>query len=67
MKYGLHGVNLNTCGSPASATRLGRAAGFDLLWVADHAVLAKQLTSLDVRSSGRPQGLNPRAEERTPG
>jgi len=66
MKFGLHGVNLNTCGYPDAAARLGRAAGFDLLWVADHVVLAKQLASLDVLSSGRPQGLNPRAEERTP-
>ena len=69
MKYGLHGVNLNTCGYPDAAGRLGRAAeaaGFEPLWVADHVVLAKQLASLDVFSSGRPQGLNPRAEERTP-
>ena len=42
MKYGLHGVNLNTCGYPAAAARLGRAAeaaGFESLWVADHVVL----------------------------
>jgi alkanesulfonate monooxygenase SsuD/methylene tetrahydromethanopterin reductase-like flavin-dependent oxidoreductase (luciferase family) len=42
MKYGLHGVNLNTCGYPDAAARLGRAAeaaGFESLWVADHVVL----------------------------
>jgi probable F420-dependent oxidoreductase len=42
MKYGLHGVNLNTCGHPDAAARLGRAAeaaGFESLWVADHVVL----------------------------
>ena len=42
MKYGLHGVNLNTCAYPDSAARIGRAAeaaGFESLWVADHVVL----------------------------
>jgi len=42
MKYGLHGVNLNTCAYPDAAARLGRAAeaaGFESLWVADHVVL----------------------------
>ena len=42
MKYGLHGVNLNTCAYPDAAARIGRAAeaaGFESLWVADHAVL----------------------------
>lgn len=42
MKYGLHGVNLNTCGYPDAAARIGRvaeAAGFESLWVADHVVL----------------------------
>jgi alkanesulfonate monooxygenase SsuD/methylene tetrahydromethanopterin reductase-like flavin-dependent oxidoreductase (luciferase family) len=42
VKYGLHGVNLNTCGYPDAAARIGRAAeaaGFESLWVADHVVL----------------------------
>jgi probable F420-dependent oxidoreductase len=42
MKFGLHGVNLNTCGYPDAAARIGRAAeaaGFESLWVADHVVL----------------------------
>ena len=42
MKYGLHGVNLHTCGYPDAAARIGRAAeaaGFESLWVADHVVL----------------------------
>ena len=42
MKFGLHGVNLHTCGYPDAAARLGRAAeaaGFESLWVADHVVL----------------------------
>ena len=42
MKYGLHSVNLHTCGYPDAAARLGRAAeaaGFESLWVADHVVL----------------------------
>ena len=42
MKYGLHGVNLNTCAYPDAAARIGRAAeaaGFESLWVADHVVL----------------------------
>jgi probable F420-dependent oxidoreductase len=42
MKYGLHGVNLNTCADPEAAARIGRAAeaaGFESLWVADHVVL----------------------------
>ena len=61
MKYGLHGVNVNTCRYPDTAARLGRAAeaaGFESLWVADHVVRPKQLASLGVLSSGRPQGLN---------
>jgi probable F420-dependent oxidoreductase len=42
MKFGLHSVNLHTCGYPETATRLARAAeaaGFESLWVADHVVL----------------------------
>jgi len=42
VKYGLHGVNLNTCAYPDAAARIGRAAeaaGFESLWVADHVVL----------------------------
>ena len=42
MRYGLHGVNLHTCGYPDAAARMGRAAeaaGFESLWVADHVVL----------------------------
>jgi len=42
MKFGLHSVNLHTCGHPDAAARLGRAAeaaGFESLWVADHVVL----------------------------
>jgi probable F420-dependent oxidoreductase len=42
MKFGLHSVNLHTCGSPGAMARFGRAAeaaGFDSLWVADHVVL----------------------------
>src|SRR2546428_2787161 len=42
MKFGLHSVNLHTCGHPDTAARLARAAeatGFESLWVADHVVL----------------------------
>ena len=42
MKFGLHSVNLHTCGFPDAAARVGRAAeaaGFESLWVADHVVL----------------------------
>jgi len=42
MKFGLHSVNLHTCGYPDAAARFGRAAeaaGFESLWVADHIVL----------------------------
>ena len=42
MKFGLHSVNLHTCGFPDAAARIGRAAeaaGFESLWVADHVVL----------------------------
>src|SRR5437879_11726457 len=42
MRFGLHSVNLNTCGYPEAAARLARAAeaaGFESLWVADHVVL----------------------------
>ena len=42
MKFGLHSVNLHTCGYPETASRLARAAeaaGFESLWVADHVVL----------------------------
>jgi probable F420-dependent oxidoreductase len=42
MKFGLHSVNLHTCGYPDAAARVGRAAeaaGFESLWVADHVVL----------------------------
>ncbi len=42
MKFGLHSVNLHTCGYPDAAARIARAAeaaGFESLWVADHVVL----------------------------
>ena len=42
MKFGLHSVNLHTCGYPDAAARIGwaaEAAGFESLWVADHVVL----------------------------
>ena len=42
MKFGLHSVNLHTCGHPEAMARFGRAAeaaGFESLWVADHVVL----------------------------
>jgi probable F420-dependent oxidoreductase len=42
MKFGLHSVNLHTCGYPETAARLAQAAeaaGFESLWVADHVVL----------------------------
>src|SRR3989440_1397750 len=42
MKFGLHSVNLHTCGYPDAAGRIGRAAeasGFESLWVADTVVL----------------------------
>ena len=42
MKFGLHSVNLHTCGYPDAAARIGwaaDAAGFESLWVADHVVL----------------------------
>ena len=42
MKFGLHSVNLHSCGYPDAAARFGRAAeaaGFESLWTADHVVL----------------------------
>src|SRR5262249_33128653 len=42
MKFGLHSVNLHTCGYPDAAARIGRAAeaaGFESLWVAARVVL----------------------------
>ena len=42
MKFGLHSVNLHSCGYPETASRLAQAAeaaGFESLWVADHVVL----------------------------
>src|SRR5262249_16846971 len=42
MQFGLHSVNLHTCGYPEPMARLARAAeaaGFESLWVADHVVL----------------------------
>ena len=42
MKFGLHSINLNSCGNPDAMARFGRAAetaGFESLWVADHVVL----------------------------
>jgi len=57
MKYGLHGVNLNTCAYPDAAARLGRAAetaGFESLWVADHVVLP------DPPVAGRPMAPDQR-------
>jgi probable F420-dependent oxidoreductase len=42
MKFGIHGINVNSCAYPDAAARLARAAetaGFDSLWVADHVVL----------------------------
>jgi probable F420-dependent oxidoreductase len=42
MKFGLHSVNLHSCGYPETAAGLARVAeaeGFESLWVADHVVL----------------------------
>lgn len=42
MKFGVHGVNVNSCSHPEAVARFGRAAeaaGFESLWVADHVVL----------------------------
>jgi probable F420-dependent oxidoreductase len=42
MRFGLHSVNVHTCGYPEAAAQLARAAeaaGFESLWVADHVVL----------------------------
>jgi len=57
MKFGLHSVNLHTCGYPDAAARLGRAAeaaGFESLWVADHVVLP------DPPVAGRPMAPDQR-------
>jgi probable F420-dependent oxidoreductase len=57
MKFGLHSVNLHTCGYPDAAARIGRAAeaaGFDSLWVADHVVLP------DPPVAGRPRAPDQR-------
>src|SRR5262245_10350635 len=43
MQFGLHSINLHSCGYPETAAVLARtaeAAGFDSLWVADHVVLS---------------------------
>ena len=55
MQFGLHSVNLHTCGYPETAARLARAAeaaGFESLWVADYAVL------LDPPLPQRPMALH---------
>jgi len=57
MKFGLHSVNLHTCGYPDAAGRIGRAAeasGFESLWVADHVVLP------DPPVAGRPMAPDQR-------
>jgi probable F420-dependent oxidoreductase len=57
MKFGLHSVNLHTCGYPDAAARIGRAAeaaGFESLWVADHVVLP------DPPVAGRPMAPDQR-------
>src|SRR5262245_38071754 len=51
MKFGLHSVNLHTCGYPDAAARIGRAAeaaGFESLWVADHVVMPDPPVAGDV-------------------
>src|SRR5881296_4667686 len=60
MKFGLHSVNLHTCGYPDAAARLARAAeaaGFESLWVADHVVLP------DPPVAGRPMAPDMRLLE----
>ena len=60
MKFGLHSVNLHTCGYPDAAARLGRAAeaaGFESLWTADHVVLP------DPPVAGRPMAPDMRLLE----
>src|SRR5215470_2524353 len=60
MKFGLHSVNLHTCGYPEAASGLGRAAevaGFESLWVADHVVLP------DPPVAGRPMAPDMRLLE----
>ena len=57
MKFGLHSVNLHTCGYPDAAGRIGRAAeasGFESLWVADHVMLP------DPPVAGRPMAPDQR-------
>src|SRR5256886_16892301 len=61
MKFGLHSVNLHTCGYPDAAARIGRAAepaGFESLWVADHVVLP------DPPGAGRPTAPDQRRLDR---
>ena len=60
MKFGLHSVNLHTCGYPDAAARFARAAeaaGFESLWVADHVVLP------DPPVAGRPMAPDMRLLE----
>lgn len=60
MKFGLHSVNLHTCGYPDAAARFGRAAeaaGFESLWTADHVVLP------DPPVAGRPMAPDMRLLE----
>ena len=60
MKFGLHSVNLHSCGYPDAAARFGRAAeaaGFESLWVADHVVLP------DPPVPGRPMAADMRLLE----
>jgi probable F420-dependent oxidoreductase len=60
MKFGVHSVNLHTCGHPDAMARFGRAAeaaGFDSLWVADHVVLP------DPPVAGRPMAPDMRLVE----
>ena len=62
MKFGLHSVNLHSCGYPDAAARFGRAAeaaGFESLWVADHVVLP------DPPEPGRPRSVAERGDRRT--
>ncbi len=42
MKIGLFAINYGTCGDPASAVRVARAAeaaGFESIWTGEHVVL----------------------------
>jgi hypothetical protein len=57
MKFGLHSVNLHTCGYPDAAARIGRAAGVDRLIVRPRPEMDAAALERFAAEAGRALGL----------